>query len=87
MEHHKDYWFRTTRHGWGWHLSTAWQGWAVGLVYAAVVALLKWRLSPSHQTLFLGLLALATVLLALTCWFKGEPLSWPWSVRSGNNRR
>ena len=31
------YWFPAKRYGWGWGTPTTWQGWAVFLVYAALV--------------------------------------------------
>ena len=60
-------------------MPTAWQGWVVLLVYAAIVALLIWRVPPSSQpSLFVGLLVIVSLLLVLVCWFKGEPPSWHW---------
>lgn len=81
----KHYWFPAKRYGWGWGLPTAWQGWVVLLVYAAVVALLIWRIPPHHHLLlFVGSISLASLLLNLVCWLKGEPPAWRWGDRNGD---
>lgn len=75
----KSYWFPAKRYGWGWGLPTAWQGWVVLLVYVAIVVLLIWRVPPhSHPSSFVGLVVVASLLLGLVCWLKGEPPSWHW---------
>jgi hypothetical protein len=74
-----DYWFPAKRHGWGWSLPNTWQGWLVILVYAAVVCALVYFVSPSVKPLlFYCCLAVATALLALTFFLKGEPPGWHW---------
>lgn len=75
----KKYWFPAKRHGWGWGLPSAWQGWIVLLVYVAMIALLAWHVPPRiHPFLFAGLVVLASALLGWVCWAKGEPPSWRW---------
>lgn len=78
----ESYWFPAKRYGWGWGLPTAWQGWVVLLVYAAAVALLIWLAPPdAHPFLFTGSVTVASLLLVLVCWLKGEPPSWRWGNR------
>lgn len=73
------YWFPAKRYGWGWGLPGTWQGWAVLLVYVAIIVLLAWRVPPTSQPfVFIGSVVLATLLFVLVCWLKGEPPSWHW---------
>ena len=73
------YWFPAKRFGWGWGLPTAWQGWVVLLVYAAIIAVLIWRVPPSsYPSLFCGSVVIVSLLLVMVCWLKGEPPSWHW---------
>jgi hypothetical protein len=82
MPGEKTYWFRAKRHGWGWGLPSAWQGWAVYFLYFALV-LFSLTALRSHHTgyetihslLFVGALTAALVLI---CWRKGEPPKWRW---------
>lgn len=75
----KHYWFPAKRYGWGWGLPTIWQGWAVLLVYASIIALLLWQVPPRvHLFLFIALVVAASVLLVLVGCIKGEPPSWRW---------
>ncbi len=77
-------WFRAKRYGWGWTPVT-WQGWAVTLAYALVVAC--WAayevVTARRQPVFAvwpGLVAilLLTALLVVICWIKGERPRWRW---------
>lgn len=76
------YWFPAKRHGWGWSLPATWQGWAVLIIYVALVVSLT-QLTPPGETpyLFCTLLAMATVLLVLAFWLKGEPPHWRWGKK------
>jgi len=71
----KQYWFpvRPARNGWGWGLPSAWQGWAVlviffGLLIGGLIALAPYRELIS----IVFSCALAGLLLAVFFW-KGEP--------------
>lgn len=76
---HRDYWFPAKRHGWGWSLPNTWQGWLVIFVYVAVVGALVYFVIPSGRPLlFYCCLVIATALLALTFFLKGEPPNWHW---------
>ncbi len=77
-------WFRAKRYGWGWTPVT-WQGWAVTMAYALVVA--GWAayevVTARRQqvsAVWPGLIAilLLTALLVVICWIKGERPRWRW---------
>jgi len=75
-------WFPAKRHGWGWGLPCAWQGWVVlvayfGLLVVGVV------FAPPHRNMsaFLAWTGVLTVLLLVCCWLKGEPPKWRWGER------
>ena len=71
------YWFPAKRVGWGWGLPRRWEGWAVIAAYLAVVGVLVRFFPPETQPLWFGFgLALATGVLILVCWLKGEPPRW-----------
>jgi uncharacterized membrane protein len=77
MPAEEKYWFPAKRHGWGWGLPTAWQGWVViavfgGLVLAGAVVLLPSR----GPVMFIAYSVLLCVVLAAVCWFKGERPKW-----------
>ena len=68
------YWFPAKRHGWGWGLPSAWQGWAALAVYLAVVAAIGVAWPPSTGALrFFLLVGLASAAFTLVCWITGEP--------------
>lgn len=71
------YWFAAKKHGWGWGLPSAWQGWVAWAAYLVLVALGLLELSAGlNLALFLVyLLGLSALFLAL-CWWKGEPPRW-----------
>lgn len=74
-----DYWFRAKRYGWGWGLPTRWQGWAVLLVYFALIGATVHFAPPDHHlAAFFSLIALYSVVLVAVCWLKGEPPRWRW---------
>ena len=82
MTSSRQYWFPAKRYGWGWGLPATWQGWAVLIIYLAAVAALI-RLAPPSTSphLFWPLLAVATLLLGLVAWLKGEPPHWRWDKK------
>lgn len=73
----KKIWFPAKRYGWGWGPPTCWQGWAVLLLWVAMVfasTLLLGR-HPVWQVVCLcGLI----LLLMLVCFWKGEKPRWRW---------
>ena len=75
----KDYWFPARHYGWGWGLPSAWQGW---LVYAMAAALLAagFFIFPLvvHPVLFQLHVWAVVLLLVAVCWLKGEPPRWRW---------
>jgi hypothetical protein len=60
-----DAWFLPKTVGYGSGLPIAWQGWAVLIGYCGVVTALAVTLAARHQALFLGLTALATLVLCV----------------------
>jgi hypothetical protein len=78
------YWFPAKRYGWGWGPPTAWQGWMVLIVWAAVftVGIFVLRLRgfsvPAH---IVWAIAMSLVLVVI-CYLKGEPPRWRWGDRS-----
>ncbi|WP_042263873.1 hypothetical protein [Paraburkholderia heleia] len=73
------YWFRAKRHGWGWGLPLAWQGWVVLAVYVLSIFPVAVFFGPHrHPFAFAALVILATLALSVVCWLKGEPPRWRW---------
>lgn len=74
-----EYWFPAKRYGWGWGLPTRWQGWAVLIVYFALIGITLRLAPPDHQrSTFILLVALYSLVLIAVCWLKGEPPRWRW---------
>ena len=69
------HWFSAKRHGFGWGLPSAWQGWIVLAAFVGLLGLGFLLFPPSRE---LGSLLVYAVLLTgslmAICWFKGEPL-------------
>jgi len=78
----RKYWFPAKRYGWGWGLPSTWQGWAVLLVYLALVLCGIPLLQSTRGTLvyFAYVLAL-TAVLVVVCWLTGERPRWRWGER------
>lgn len=77
-----NYWFPAKRHGWGWGLPRAWQGWVVMAVFALAVLSGAWLLLPAGRELaFLAWSLACCVALCLVCRAKGEPPKWRWGER------
>ncbi|MEA3196722.1 MAG: hypothetical protein QOF32_774 [Gammaproteobacteria bacterium] len=75
------YWFPAKRYGWGWGPPQTWQGWAVFVVWLAVIAVATVRLMPRHLVAYLSILLAMIVLLLGICYVKGEPPAWRWGAR------
>lgn len=77
------YWFPAKRHGLGWRSPVTWQGWAVLVGYLILmVGGIPTIDARFGGRAYLAYLAVLTVVLALICWRKGEPLRWRWESRS-----
>jgi hypothetical protein len=75
----KRYWFPTRSYGWGWGLPVVWQGWVVFLSYAALIALVFWRVPPGEEPLKHAIcVTVLTIALVVVCWLKGAPPRWRW---------
>ena len=78
----KHFWFPAKRYGWGWGMPTAWQGWLVLGVFAALLGLGAMVFLPSQRhAAFVAYSALLSLLLLAVCWAKGEPPRWRWGKR------
>lgn len=76
-ENSKTIWFPSKRYGWGWGPPVRWQGWAVLVLYFALIGLCAlWLLPQDNTPLFLLLCIALTVLLMIVCWIKGERPRW-----------
>ena len=73
------YWFPAKTYGWGWGLPQTWQGWMVFALYVAAIAA-SFSLFPPHQNVaaFIASTMIATIVLVVVCWLKGEPPRWRW---------
>ena len=70
----RKYWFPAKRFGWGWGPPTAWQGWAVLLVYLSLVLGGIPLIQVPLGSLIYMLYALSlTALFVGVCWLMGEP--------------
>ena len=79
------YWFPAKRFGWGWGLPTCWQGWAVLVVYIALVLVVAANFPPHQQTeKFAIFVAILTIAFIAICWLKGEPPGWRWGDKDKN---
>lgn len=78
----RKYWFPAKRYGWGWGLPSTWQGWAVLLVYFALVLGGIPVLHPTRGALvYLAYVLLLTAALIVICWLTGERPRWRWGGR------
>jgi len=77
MSRREAYWFPAKRHGWGWGLPTAWQGWLVMAAFALLVIAGVVLILPARgQGFFVGYCLALCALLVAVCWLKGEPPGW-----------
>jgi hypothetical protein len=73
------YWFPGKRYGWGWGFPTVWQGWAVLVTFAVLIAVGSRVVLPRYGALpFAMYVALLSVGLFIVCWIKGERPTWRW---------
>ena len=73
------FWFPAKRYGWGWGVPRTWQGWVVLAVYGVVLVAAIHFLPPTHHALTsAAVTVVATLVLLLVCFWKGEPLRWRW---------
>ena len=71
------YWFPAKRYGWGWGLPTAWQGWLVMVVFAALVLAGAVFILPARgHGFFVAYCLLLCAVLVAVCWLTGEPPGW-----------
>ena len=79
MSNERRYWFPAKRYGWGWGLPATWQGWAVYIVFVALLSAGAVVFPPTTNWLgfILGVILLSSALIAI-CWTKGEPPRWRW---------
>lgn len=79
----KGYWFRAKTYGYGWY-PASWQGALVLALYVLVgIKSVFLITAPTHaggETLLLGIgiVILATAILLIICFRKGEPAKWRW---------
>jgi lipoprotein signal peptidase len=80
----KAYWFPAKKYGWGWGPPSTWQGWVVMLVWGVVLfgGLFLLRRNPYRPASNLAFVVLMGGVLALICYWKGEPPRWRWGDRS-----
>ncbi len=77
------YWFRAKRHGLGWGLPLAWQGWAVFVSWILILPLGLRFLTPGGRPLRWGFTAAMIILLLGICYWKGEPAGRRWNSGDG----
>ncbi|MGH8461101.1 MAG: hypothetical protein ACRESS_05800 [Stenotrophobium sp.] len=75
----KTFWFPAKRYGWGWGPPNCWQGWAVIVLYAALLMAGAAVLLPQRDIpAFIAYTIILSALLTLVCWLKGEKPRWRW---------
>lgn len=83
-------WFRRKRYGWGW-TPTTWQGWAMVIIFIAVMTLGGWLLIDSDSTaaqllLFYGWTFIAVLVLFIVSYKKGPAPRWQWGKEDESDR-
>ena len=82
------YWFKAKLYGWGW-TPAKWQGWAVILIYTALILTLIFTRedsvvgnpdSGSNVLVFALPIIILTTLLIFICYKKGEKPGWRWGL-------
>jgi uncharacterized membrane protein YhaH (DUF805 family) len=78
----RKYWFPAKRYGWGWGFPSTWQGWAVLLVYLALVmGGIPFVHIAKGSVVYVGYVLIVTAALIAICWLTGEPPRWRWGER------
>jgi hypothetical protein len=78
----RQFWFPAKRYGWGWGLPSVWQGWAVLIIYfALVLGGIPFIQVPKGSVLYVAYVSVLTVALIAVCWLRGEPPRWRWGGR------
>ena len=75
-------WFKNKRYGYGWYPAT-WQGWLVVAVHIGLIAVLAFTIDNSVTptqliTHFIVPVLLATIVLIIIAYKKGETPHWQW---------
>lgn len=82
MGDQNNYWFPAKQYGWGWGPPRTWQGWAVLVTFAVLLAAGAFILLPDGRTLsFLGYAFALCALLTAVCYLKGERPRWRWGKK------
>ncbi len=87
----KEFWFVRKTYGWGWTPAT-WQGWLVLLVYILFIIWNSWSVdmyTRSVHAVNLSLLPrtlLATAILLVICYLKGETPKWQWGKKTKKDK-
>ena len=73
------YWFPAKRYGWGWGPPRVWQGWAVLVVFFAMLCAGALYILPRvGAPYFVAYSVLLCAVLMAICWAKGERPRWRW---------
>ena len=76
------FWFPAKRYGWGWGLPAVWQGWAVLVAFAVLLAVGAVVLLPRQRNVaFVAYSSLLCIVLVAVCWAKAERPKWRWGER------
>lgn len=73
----KNIWFPAKKYGWGWGMPNCWQGWAVVIIYLALLIGGAFVISKDSW-LYVGYAATLSILLITICYLKGEKPRWRW---------
>ena len=74
-----NYWFPAKTYGWGWGPPATWQGWLVLVSYIVALTLISVLFPPPKHVVGFGIgFSVATLLVLVICWLKGEPPRWRW---------
>lgn len=82
----KKLWFKAKRYGWGWYPAT-WEGWFITILYVLFILrtflIIDIDMNPTAGILFrISIpLILATVILFVVCYVKGEKPGWRWGKK------
>ena len=89
MPREKGFWFPAKAWGFGWGLPITWQGWAVLIVWGALLIGGVYLLIQHHQHALVRVAYVLAMIVVLTliCYATGEPPGWRWGGRSNNRWR